>query len=227
MVSDFFQIALSAMVPVTELRLTIPLFLSTRGDLAVWFVVIAAIAGNMVPNFFLLWFFPRATEWLHGSAGPWVNRFVQGLHGFFIRDERVWWLYMGLFVVVALSSGYVAEVYTWYWVVPLFLVELLVFYVGYRVLLKIHETSKSHLSVIHWFYEKVHAEHSDRFIRYGSLALVLFVGIPLPGSGSWTGSLLAFLFGISYWRAIGLIFVGIVISAGIVTGLSTGVISLF
>jgi uncharacterized membrane protein len=227
MVQDFIQIAVSAMVPVTELRLTIPLFLGTRPDLAVWFIVLAAVIGNMVPNFFLLWFFPRATEWLHSSFGQWLNRVVLGLHGFFVRDERMWWVYIGLFMIVALSCGYVAESYPLYWVGPLVVGALVVFYVVYRLLRKVFETSKTHASVIHWFYEKVHTQHSDRFYKYGSLALLLFVAIPLPGSGSWTGSLLAFLFGISYWRSLGLIFVGIVIAAGIVTGLSTGVISLF
>jgi uncharacterized membrane protein len=80
---------------------------------------------------------------------------------------------------------------------------------------------------IDWVYKKSHAKHGQKFYRYGSLALILIVALPLPGTGGWTGSLLAFLFNIKYWKALWLIAVGVVIAGIIVTLLSQGGVDLF
>ena len=37
--------------------------------------------------------------------------------------------------------------------------------------------------------------------KYEFWGLVLFVGIPLPGTGAWTGSLIAALFGMKFKKA--------------------------
>jgi len=46
--------------------------------------------------------------------------------------------------------------------------------------------------------------------------LVLFVGIPLPITGAWTGALAAFLFGLPVKRSLFAIFFGLIMSAAIV-----------
>ncbi|RLJ02284.1 MAG: ligand-binding protein SH3 [Candidatus Aenigmatarchaeota archaeon] len=53
--------------------------------------------------------------------------------------------------------------------------------------------------------------------KYGTIGLALFIGVPLPGSGVWTGALAAFLFGFKkkeFSRAniIGVIIAGILVS---------------
>jgi uncharacterized membrane protein len=50
--------------------------------------------------------------------------------------------------------------------------------------------------------------------------LAIFVGIPLPGTGAWTGSVAAFLLGLKYVPSIIAIFCGVLLAAVIVTGLS-------
>ena len=57
--------------------------------------------------------------------------------------------------------------------------------------------------------------------------MVIFVAIPLPITGAWTGSVAAFLFGIPFKRALGLIFIGVLISGLIVTFLTLGIIKIF
>lgn len=47
--------------------------------------------------------------------------------------------------------------------------------------------------------------------------LVLFVGIPLPGTGAWTGALIASLLNIPFKKAITAIFLGILIAATIMS----------
>ncbi len=76
-------------------------------------------------------------------------------------------------------------------------------------------------------YKRTHDKHLDAIEKYGPIFLIIFVAIPLPGSGAWTGSLIAFLFGIKYWKALLYIFVGLLGAATIITLGSMGVVSLF
>jgi len=56
--------------------------------------------------------------------------------------------------------------------------------------------------------------------RYERIGLALFVAIPLPITGAWTGSLIAVIFGLKFKHAMLSIFVGILIAGIIVTCLS-------
>ena len=57
-------------------------------------------------------------------------------------------------------------------------------------------------------FHKTRKQHSLKFQRYGALFLLAFVAIPLPGSGSVSGTIIAFLFGVDYWKALSLISAG-------------------
>ncbi len=63
--------------------------------------------------------------------------------------------------------------------------------------------------------------------RYEALGLVLFVAIPLPVTGGWTGAVAAFLFGIRRRYAIPAILLGIMIAGLIVSGATQGFLHLF
>ena len=63
--------------------------------------------------------------------------------------------------------------------------------------------------------------------KYEIIGLLLYVGIPLPGTGAWTGSLAAYLFGVSFKNSIVSIAIGILLAGIIVTMASLGVISIF
>jgi len=56
--------------------------------------------------------------------------------------------------------------------------------------------------------------------RYERIGLALFVAIPLPVTGAWTGSLVAVIFGLKFKHAMLSIFVGVLIAGVIVTCLS-------
>ena len=59
------------------------------------------------------------------------------------------------------------------------------------------------------------------------LALFLFVGIPLPGTGAWTGTLAASLLNLDFKKSV-LAIMGGVVLAGIIMGLvSLGVFNIF
>ncbi len=81
-------------------------------------------------------------------------------------------------------------------------------------------------SFFNWLFERTHRKFIKKHEKLGKLALVLFVAIPLPITGAWTGSIAAWLFNFKYWESISLIFLGILISGVIVSLLTLGGINL-
>ena len=59
--------------------------------------------------------------------------------------------------------------------------------------------------------------------KYETIGLILFVGIPLPVTGAWTGALAAFLFGIRFTNAFLAIILGVLLAGTIVTLATLGV----
>lgn len=63
-------------------------------------------------------------------------------------------------------------------------------------------------------------------IDYEMLGLILLVAIPLPGTGAWTGALVAALMKLDIKSAVACIAAGVLIAGGIVMGLTYGVVSI-
>ena len=72
--------------------------------------------------------------------------------------------------------------------------------------------------------EKKAMSKSDKIEKYEFWGLVLFVGIPLPGTGAWTGSLIAALLGIRFRKAFPAVVVGVCLAAFIMSVISYGII---
>lgn len=70
--------------------------------------------------------------------------------------------------------------------------------------------------------EKKALSKSDQIEKYEFWGLVIFVGIPLPGTGAWTGALIAALLGIRFRKAFPAIVLGVCLAAFIMTVLSYG-----
>ena len=77
-----------------------------------------------------------------------------------------------------------------------------------------------------WWFERTSTKTHQKIKKYGAPALILFVAIPLPFTGAWTGSVAAFLFDVSYGKALPLIFIGVLIAGVVVTLATTGVLGL-
>lgn len=69
---------------------------------------------------------------------------------------------------------------------------------------------------------RAHAK-GDILVKYETLGLFILVAIPLPGTGAWTGSLVAALFDLRMKNAIPAIFFGVVAAGLIMSALSFGV----
>lgn len=60
--------------------------------------------------------------------------------------------------------------------------------------------------------------------KYGYLGLLLFVGIPLPGTGAWTGAGLAVLLNLNKKKAFVSIMLGVILASIIMSFLSYGIL---
>lgn len=68
-----------------------------------------------------------------------------------------------------------------------------------------------------WLFEHTRKKSSGMIERYEEIGLLLFVAIPLPGTGAWTGALIAFLFGLDFKKSFVVIALGVFIAGVIVT----------
>lgn len=63
-----------------------------------------------------------------------------------------------------------------------------------------------------WLFDRARRRR-DLIERYGPLGLALFVAVPLPGSGGYSGAIVAFVLGLRFWPALIAIIAGILASA--------------
>lgn len=76
-----------------------------------------------------------------------------------------------------------------------------------------------------WLERRAHLK--GRMVRkYRLLGLTVLVGIPLPGTGAWTGALVAAMLNIRMRHALPAIFLGLLIAGGITTAVTLGVVHL-
>ena len=81
-------------------------------------------------------------------------------------------------------------------------------------------------SLLNWLFARTERKFAKKYEVWGEIALMIFVAIPLPVTGAWTGSMAAWLFGINPWKALLFISLGVILSSGIVTLASLGIFNL-
>lgn len=74
-------------------------------------------------------------------------------------------------------------------------------------------------NIVFWLEERT-LKKRDKIDKYGIWGLLLFVAIPLPGTGGWTGALLASLLKLDKKKSFGVIALGVFIAGLIMTVLS-------
>ena len=148
-----------------------------------------------------------------------LTQFFQGLG---LSNEVVIFI-ISMLPVVELRGGIIMAALLgmkWYVAVPICIVgkllpiPLVLKFV--RRILDFLKKSKHLKKIIEWFEERT--KNKGKNIENGWLAgLIVFVGIPLPGTGAWTGSLAADLFRIDFKKSMFAVTVGVLIAAAIVT----------
>ncbi len=88
------------------------------------------------------------------------------------------------------------------------------------------KTTKIFKKLVHRLTDKSMSK-SGKIQKYGAWGLLVFVAIPLPGTGVWSGSLAAALLDMRFKWAFPAILVGNIIAAVIIMGLSNEAFKLF
>jgi uncharacterized membrane protein len=74
--------------------------------------------------------------------------------------------------------------------------------------------------VMDWLFSRTRSKADSKIQKYEYLGLILFVAIPLPFTGAWTGSLIAYLFELKFSKSLITIFIGVIIAASVMTFLA-------
>ena len=75
-------------------------------------------------------------------------------------------------------------------------------------------------NIMDWLFAKTRKRADAKIRRYEHLGLLLFVAIPLPFTGAWTGALIAYLFDLKFTKSLITIFIGVIIAAFIMIALT-------
>ncbi len=67
-------------------------------------------------------------------------------------------------------------------------------------------------------------KNREKIEKYAFWGLAVFVAIPLPGTGAWTGALVASLFDMKFWRSVLSTLIGVLGAGVVMTLVSYGVV---
>jgi uncharacterized membrane protein len=81
--------------------------------------------------------------------------------------------------------------------------------------------------VLEWVFARTRKKHGEKFETFGFWALLVFVAVPLPLTGAWTGAVIAYLIGMPIKKAGFAILGGVALSGAIVLALTVGFTRLF
>lgn len=73
-----------------------------------------------------------------------------------------------------------------------------------------------------WLLRKAE-KNREKIEKYAFWGLAIFVGVPLPGTGAWTGSLVAAVIDLKFWKALLSALIGVLVAGVVMTLLSYGV----
>ena len=91
-----------------------------------------------------------------------------------------------------------------------------------RKILRTLRRTSSRLNRIIARYEQKTLTKAEKVRKYEALGLLLFVAVPLPGTGAWTGAVIASILEIRLKTAVPMILLGLLIAGVIVTSLTYG-----
>lgn len=90
-----------------------------------------------------------------------------------------------------------------------------------RKILFFMKTKERLAPIANWVLDRA-AKRTDSVTKYATWGLFLFVGVPLPGTGAWTGALIAALLNMRFRYAMLSVFGGVVVAGFIMSGISYG-----
>ena len=91
-----------------------------------------------------------------------------------------------------------------------------------RKILRTLRRTSSRLNRIIARYEQKTLTKAEKVRKYEALGLLLFVAVPLPGTGAWTGAVIASILEIRLKTAVPMILLGLLIAGVIFTSITYG-----
>ena len=121
----------------------------------------------------------------------------------------------------SIPYGIITAHLPWYWVVVICIIANIIIGIIYFYLVGCFFRLLLYIPVLNTFWEKK-VEKTRKKIhagveKYGEYFLIIFIGIPLPGSGVYSGALGAYLLGMSFRKFIIANIFGVLIAAAAVT----------
>jgi len=102
---------------------------------------------------------------------------------------------------------------------------LLALKIGEEWLLKQSSTPLRQIRNVYiWVVSRTRGRGRKYVERWGYLGLAVFVAVPIPGSGAWTGSLLAHILGLQWGKSMRSISAGVIIASLLIIGMLEGVL---
>lgn len=187
MLSHILYTFFLAMTPIGELRAAIPVGIAVY-NLDPWLVLTLAIAGNIVPVFFIYIILKEIENRIRKSIEETVS-LTQGKN----REEFIKKVLENPQEIKAKLTN-----------------KILIF----------------SFALYSFFLRRSYRRWAHEHQKVAFFSLALFVALPLPVTGAWTGTALAYLFGLPLGRAFPSILVGIFISGLVVTAISLGGVAL-
>ena len=80
--------------------------------------------------------------------------------------------------------------------------------------------------IANFLYKKVE-KNREKIEKYSFWGLCLFIAIPLPVTGAWTGSLVAAMIDMKFWKALLSCLIGVMIAGVVMTLVSYGIAAIF
>ena len=155
---------------------------------------------------------------------------TQVLLGLLLTVLPVFELRGGLPVIVEWATR--NNVSVWPWFVLVVILNILVIFVIFAFLDFLHGSFMRvgvYRKFIGWYLKKIKKKSEKvmkRIDEIGFIALMLFVAVPLPGTGAWTGTLVAWILGLDRKKSILAISAGVVIAGIVILLASIGFFSL-
>ena len=202
MFKKILWIFLISMVPVIELRAAIPV--GAGMQVPFWWNYLVAVLGNMLPVPFILLFIPKILDFMKRHRifprlVSWIERKgMRGVEKLKQREARA--------AEAPLSDAETAD----------------------AAPLTADAQDAPVLPACDEDKENARSEGKRKRITFGvCLGLFAFVAVPLPGTGAWTGSLVAALFGVPKRYAIPTIFLGVLTAGAVMALASYGIVAAF
>jgi len=143
----------------------------------------------------MLEMFPEWFQIFFGSMFPWV----EARYTIVYAMETLGWPWLEAFPIAVFGN-----------MLPIPFILLF-----FKFVEKFLRNYKFWTKIMDWLFAKTRKRADSKIRRYEYLGLLLFVAIPLPFTGAWTGALIAYLFDLKFSKSLITIFIGVLIATAI------------